>query len=141
MFSGGNKIKLEKDLIERIKRVSEVAGYASHEEFIVHVLEKELANFEDAESDEDITEITPLTGIFMTDSEEETAFGETITFECTDEDKVPNEVGLAEIEVRCLLGGSFEVPQWPGMSILVKVSEQLFLLIFGLRGPRVRLHL
>ena len=54
MFSGGNKIKLDPDLIDRIKRVAEVAGYASHEEFIVHVLEKELANFEDASSDEDI---------------------------------------------------------------------------------------
>lgn len=56
MFGSENKIKLEKDLIERIKRVSEVAGYASHEEFIIHVLEKELANFEEGDSDEDITE-------------------------------------------------------------------------------------
>ena len=56
MFGGGNKIKLEADLLDRIKQVAEVAGYASHEEFIVHVLEKELAQFEDASSDEDITE-------------------------------------------------------------------------------------
>ena len=56
MFGGGNKIKLDKDLIERVKRVSEVAGYASHEEFIVHIIEKELANFEGAQSDADITE-------------------------------------------------------------------------------------
>ena len=56
MFGGGNKIKLEKDLIERCKRVAEVAGYASHEEFIVHIIEKELVNFEDGASDEDITE-------------------------------------------------------------------------------------
>ena len=56
MFGGGNKIKLEKDLLDRIKRVAEVAGYASHEEFIVHVLEKELAQFEGAQSDADITE-------------------------------------------------------------------------------------
>ncbi|MCZ6597249.1 MAG: hypothetical protein O7B99_06410 [Planctomycetota bacterium] len=56
MFGGQNKIKLDKDLIERIKRVAEVAGYASHEEFIVHVLEKELAQFENASSDEEITE-------------------------------------------------------------------------------------
>ena len=56
MFGGGNKIKLEKDLIERIKRVSEVAGYASHEEFIVHVIEKELAQFEGADSDDEIVE-------------------------------------------------------------------------------------
>jgi hypothetical protein len=56
MFGGGNKIKLDPDLIDRIKKVSEVAGYASHEEFIVHVLEKELAQFEGSESDADIVE-------------------------------------------------------------------------------------
>lgn len=56
MFGGGNKIKLDKDLLDRIKRVAEVAGYASHEEFVTHVLEKELANFEEGDSDEDITE-------------------------------------------------------------------------------------
>ncbi len=56
MFGSGNKIKLDPDLIERIKRVSEVAGYASHEEFITHVLEREIAQFEGDDSDEDITE-------------------------------------------------------------------------------------
>lgn len=56
MFGGGNKIKLDPDLIERVKQIAEVAGYASHEEFIVHIIEKELANFEEAGSDEDITE-------------------------------------------------------------------------------------
>ncbi len=56
MFGGGNKIKLDADLLDRIKKVAEVAGYASHEEFIVHVLEKELAQFEEAGSDEDIVE-------------------------------------------------------------------------------------
>lgn len=56
MFGGGNKIKVDKDLLERIKQISEVAGYASHEEFVHHVLERELAQFEDASSDDDITE-------------------------------------------------------------------------------------
>ena len=56
MFGGGNKIKLDPDLIERVKQISELAGYASHEEFIAHCIEKELANFEGATSDEDITE-------------------------------------------------------------------------------------
>ena len=56
MFGGGNKIKLDPELIERVKQISEVAGYASHEEFIVHIIEKELANFEGGESDDDITE-------------------------------------------------------------------------------------
>jgi hypothetical protein len=56
MFGGGNKIKLEPDLIDRVKKIAEVAGYASHEEFIVHIIEKELAQFEYTSSDEDITE-------------------------------------------------------------------------------------
>jgi hypothetical protein len=56
MFGGGDKIKLDKDLLERVKKISEIAGYASHEEFVVHVLEKEIAKFEDAKSDADITE-------------------------------------------------------------------------------------
>ncbi len=56
MFGGGNKIKLDKELIERAKQVAEVAGYASAEEFIAHIVERELAQFEGASSDEDITE-------------------------------------------------------------------------------------
>ncbi len=56
MFGSGNKIILDKDLIDRVKRVAEVAGYASHEEFIVHIIERELAQFEGANSDEEITE-------------------------------------------------------------------------------------
>ncbi|MFT7670198.1 MAG: metal-responsive CopG/Arc/MetJ family transcriptional regulator [Planctomycetota bacterium] len=56
MFGGGNKIKLDKDLIDRVKKVSEIAGYASHEEFITHIIERELAHFEENDSDDDITE-------------------------------------------------------------------------------------
>jgi Ran GTPase-activating protein (RanGAP) involved in mRNA processing and transport len=56
MFGNSNKIKLDSDLMDRIKRVADVAGYASHEEFVVHVIEKELANFEGDDSDDDITE-------------------------------------------------------------------------------------
>jgi len=56
MFGGGNKIKFEAELIDRVKHIAELAGYASHEEFIVHCVEKELANFEGDSSDDDITE-------------------------------------------------------------------------------------
>ncbi|HKX45815.1 MAG TPA: hypothetical protein VJP77_03880 [Planctomycetota bacterium] len=56
MFGGANKIKLDKDLLDRVKRVAEVAGYASHEEFVVHLIERELAQFEGADTDEAITE-------------------------------------------------------------------------------------
>jgi hypothetical protein len=34
--------------------VADVAGYATVEEFVAHVLEKEMIHFEDAKSDDDI---------------------------------------------------------------------------------------
>ena len=51
---GSNKIKLDKDLLAKIRRYSEIAGYSSPEEFITHALEKELAKLEDASSEEEI---------------------------------------------------------------------------------------
>lgn len=51
---GGNKIKLDKELIARIRRYSEIAGYSSPEEFITHALEKELAKLDGAETEEEI---------------------------------------------------------------------------------------
>jgi len=56
MFGNANKIKLDPALIARCKQIAEKAGYASHEEFIVHVLERELEKFEGADSDAAITE-------------------------------------------------------------------------------------
>ena len=50
----GSKIKLDKDLIARVKKVSDIAGYSTPEEFITHALEKELAKLEDAGSEEEI---------------------------------------------------------------------------------------
>jgi hypothetical protein len=47
-------VKLDKDLWARAKRCSEAAGYSSPEEFVEHVLQRELAKLEDAESDEEI---------------------------------------------------------------------------------------
>ena len=49
-----NTIKLNKDLMTRVRRCSEAAGYSSPEEFVEHVLERELAKLEDAASDEEI---------------------------------------------------------------------------------------
>jgi len=49
-----NTIKLNKDLMTRVRRCSEAAGYSSPEEFVEHVLERELAKIEDAASDEEI---------------------------------------------------------------------------------------
>ena len=43
------KIKLEKDLFERAQKYAETAGYASVDEFITHMLEKELAKIEEGD--------------------------------------------------------------------------------------------
>ena len=50
------KIKIDSSLFERVKKVAELAGYASPEEFVEHVIEMELAIIESADSDKDVTE-------------------------------------------------------------------------------------
>jgi metal-responsive CopG/Arc/MetJ family transcriptional regulator len=52
MFGSG--VKLDKALLARVKRYSDLAGYSSVEEFITHALEKELAQLEKADSEEEI---------------------------------------------------------------------------------------
>lgn len=47
-------VKLEKALYNKIKKCAEVAGYSSTDEFIVHVLEKEMSKLDEAESDEEL---------------------------------------------------------------------------------------
>jgi hypothetical protein len=51
---GDKRIHLEKDLWERVRRFAEVAGYSSPDEFVAHVLEKELAGLQASDSDENI---------------------------------------------------------------------------------------
>jgi hypothetical protein len=48
------KVKLEKSLYDKIKMYAEIAGYSSVEEFVHHALEKEIKQFEGAESEEEI---------------------------------------------------------------------------------------
>ena len=50
----GSKVKLDKDLLAKVKKYADIAGYSSPEEFITHALEKELALLEDADSEEEI---------------------------------------------------------------------------------------
>lgn len=50
----GANVKLDKDLLARVKRYAEIAGYSSPEEFITHALEKELAKLEEADSEDEI---------------------------------------------------------------------------------------
>ena len=48
------KIKLDKDLFNRLKQYADIAGYSSVEELVTHVLERELASLEGAASEEEI---------------------------------------------------------------------------------------
>ncbi len=51
---GKAKIKLDKDLMEKIKKYANISGYSSPEEFITHCLEKEMAKLEESDSEEEI---------------------------------------------------------------------------------------
>jgi hypothetical protein len=48
------KIKLDKDLMDKIRKFAGLAGYSSPEEFIVHCLEREIASFEESDTEEEI---------------------------------------------------------------------------------------
>ena len=51
-----SKIKIDANLYERVKKIAEKAGYATPEEFVIHVIERELSVLESADSDADVTE-------------------------------------------------------------------------------------
>ncbi len=50
----GPKVKLDRDLYQRLSRCAEMAGYSSAEEFIRHTLEKAAAALESADSEEEV---------------------------------------------------------------------------------------
>jgi len=50
----GSRIKIDKALLDKIRKYAEIAGYSSVEEFVEYALEKEIAKLEDAESEEEI---------------------------------------------------------------------------------------
>lgn len=45
-------VKLEKSLCRRAEQAAAKAGYSSREEFIEHAIEKELAHYEEGQSEE-----------------------------------------------------------------------------------------
>jgi hypothetical protein len=51
---GGEKIKIDKNLLERAKKFAGPAGYSSVDEFIGHLIERELAKLEGAQDDEEV---------------------------------------------------------------------------------------
>jgi hypothetical protein len=50
----GSSLKLDKTLLAKAKRYADLAGYSSVEEFITHVLEKEIAHLETAGTEDEI---------------------------------------------------------------------------------------
>jgi hypothetical protein len=52
MFCSG--IKLDKTLLAKAKRCADLAGYSSVEEFVTHIVEKEIASIEDSDSEAEI---------------------------------------------------------------------------------------
>jgi hypothetical protein len=53
MFNS-KKLTLDKALYERIERVAAQAGYASVQDFVVHVLEQQVRHLEEAKDEETI---------------------------------------------------------------------------------------
>jgi metal-responsive CopG/Arc/MetJ family transcriptional regulator len=51
---GGNSIKLDKALFERVQKAAELAGYASVDEFVTHLIERELGSKDENVSDEEV---------------------------------------------------------------------------------------
>ena len=49
-----NKVKLDAALLAKVRRYADLAGYSSVEEFVTHALEKEIAQLEEADSEEEI---------------------------------------------------------------------------------------
>ena len=51
---GKAKVKLDKDLFEKVRKYAELAGYSSPEEFVTHCLEKEIRQLEESDSEEEV---------------------------------------------------------------------------------------
>ncbi len=48
------KIKIDKELMKKIKQYAKLAGYSSEDEFVIHALEKEISSLEEADSEEEV---------------------------------------------------------------------------------------
>jgi hypothetical protein len=50
----GSKVKIEKELLRKAEKYAKAAGYSSVDEFVNHILEKELASFGEGDSEDEI---------------------------------------------------------------------------------------
>jgi hypothetical protein len=48
MIVFGGNVKLDKSLLDRVKKYADAAGYSSVDEFIAHAIEKELNKLDEA---------------------------------------------------------------------------------------------
>lgn len=51
---GKDKVKLDKDLLDKVKKFAAISGYTSVEEFISHCLEREISKLEESDSEEEV---------------------------------------------------------------------------------------
>jgi len=50
------KVKLSKDLYDKVKQIAGLSGYSSVDEFVIHVLEKEISKVNQNDDEEKIKE-------------------------------------------------------------------------------------
>lgn len=50
------KVKVDSNLYARLKKASETAGYSGVEEFVTHIIEKELTKYEAEQADEKVAD-------------------------------------------------------------------------------------
>ena len=50
------KIKIDSNLFARVKEAAKAAGYSSPEEFVIHIIETELAKHQSSDSDEQVAD-------------------------------------------------------------------------------------
>jgi hypothetical protein len=50
------KIKIDDNLYDRVKKIAQIAGYSSTDEFIVHIIEKELGQMEKSDDEQAVLE-------------------------------------------------------------------------------------
>ncbi len=48
------KIKLPKELYQKVEKFAELAGYSSVEEFVVHILEKETSKLDGSDDEDEV---------------------------------------------------------------------------------------
>jgi hypothetical protein len=48
------KVKIDKGLMEKIKRYAKIASYSSAEEFVTHTLERQISHLEETDSEEQV---------------------------------------------------------------------------------------